>query len=79
MSDCFESPYYQERGDFVSYRDETLDKDVRAFGIVPKFMDTPGKVWRGAPSIGQDTDRILTDLLGKTPEEITSLREKGLI
>lgn len=79
VEDCFKSPYFQERGDFVRYKDETLGREVTAFGIVPKYSDSPGEIWRGAPSIGQDTERILRDLLGKTPEEITDLRQKALI
>lgn len=79
VSDCFSDPYFRARGDLVSYRDQTLGRDVTAFGIVPKFRDTPGRVWRGAPSIGQDTDRILSELLELPDEKIDALREKGLI
>jgi crotonobetainyl-CoA:carnitine CoA-transferase CaiB-like acyl-CoA transferase len=31
---------------------------IRVCGVVPKMSLTPGRVWRGAPSIGQDTSDI---------------------
>lgn len=77
--DCLENPHYQSRGDFIEYRDQTLDKDITAFGIVPKLSGTPGKVWRGAPRLGQDTDDILKGILGYDDAKIADLREKKLI
>jgi crotonobetainyl-CoA:carnitine CoA-transferase CaiB-like acyl-CoA transferase len=32
-----------------------------------------------APALGQDTDAVLTDLLGYSPEEIAALRQSGAI
>lgn len=78
-ADCLRDEHFLSRGDFITYRDETLEEDVTAFGVVPKFSETPGEVWRGAPRLGQDTDRILTELLGYSPEQIQSLRDKGII
>ena len=69
----------QSRGDFIEYHDQTLDKDITAFGIVPKLSGTPGKVWRGAPRLGQDTDDILKGILGYDDAKIADLREKKLI
>ena len=77
--DCLENPHYQSRGDFIEYHDQTLDKDITAFGIVPKLSGTPGKVWRGAPRLGQDTDYILKGILGYDDAKIADLREKKLI
>ncbi len=77
--DCLKEEHFLSRGDFITYRDETLGEDVTAFGVVPKFSETPGEVWRGAPRLGQDTERVLTQLLGYTPEKIRALREQGII
>jgi len=46
---------------------------------VPKFSATPGKVWRGAPALGQDTDAILKTFLGYSQERIGRLRAKRII
>ncbi|MPN50494.1 Bile acid-CoA transferase [bioreactor metagenome] len=72
-------PHWLARGDFIEYEDQTLQKTIKALGIVPKFQKTPGKVWRGAPALGQDTKTILTHLLGYTDEQIETLKEQGLI
>ncbi|NLU49359.1 MAG: CoA transferase, partial [Syntrophomonadaceae bacterium] len=45
----------------------------------PKFMDTPGQVWRGQVDIGFDTERILGELLGYSDIEIESLKGRGII
>ena len=60
-------------------RDRTKGEEVTAFGICPKLSDTPGKVWRGAPSLGQDTETILKEIVGCSEEEINSLKEEKLI
>ena len=77
--DCLENPHYQSRGDFIKYEDQTLGKEITAFGIVPKLSGTPGKVWRGAPRLGQDTDDILKGILGYDDAKIEQLRASGLI
>ena len=40
---------------------------------------TPGRVWRGAPSMGQDSENILKTILGYDDAKIAELREKKLI
>jgi crotonobetainyl-CoA:carnitine CoA-transferase CaiB-like acyl-CoA transferase len=77
--DAFESPHWQARGNFVEYEDQTLGRTIRALGIIPKFSATPGQVWRGAPSIGQDTEAILKTLLGYSDKKIRQLRDKGIL
>lgn len=78
-ADLAASEHYQKRGNFIEYKDETLGKNVKAFGFAPKMSETPGQVWRGAPTLGQDTDTILHTLLGYNENEIASFREKGVI
>lgn len=77
--DCLEHEHYKLRDDFVTYRDQTLDKDVTAFGIAPKLSGTPGQVWRGAPKLGQDTDTILKTILNYDDEKLAELKAKRLI
>lgn len=77
--DCLENEHYRKRNDFIKYEDQTLGKEVTAFGIVPKMSGTPGQVWRGAPSLGQDTNTILRDLLGYDDAKIADLKSKNLI
>lgn len=78
-ADCMANDQYRLRDDFITYQDQTLMQDVTAFGVVPKLSGTPGMVWRGAPSLGQDTDRILKELLGYDDEKISALRYNKII
>jgi len=55
-----------------------LRKEITAFGIVPKMSKTPGKVWRGAPRLGQDNEVVLKEILGYSEEKIAKLKEKGV-
>lgn len=77
--DCLENEHFNSRDNFVTYTDQTSQEKVKAFGIVPKLSETPGKVWRGSPSLGQDTHEILAKLLNYSEEKIASLKEKNLI
>ena len=77
--DVMNDSHWQKRNDWVTYTDQTLNKEVKAFGFAPKLSDTPGEVWRGAPKLGQDTEDIMKKLLGYTQEEIDALKGKGVI
>ncbi|MGN1142852.1 MAG: CoA transferase [Oliverpabstia sp.] len=77
--DVMEDEHWQSRGDWVKYEDQTLEKEITAFGFAPKLSETPGEVWRGAPKLGQDTVDIMTKLLDYTMEEVEAFRGKGII
>jgi crotonobetainyl-CoA:carnitine CoA-transferase CaiB-like acyl-CoA transferase len=78
-ADAVKDPHWLDREDIIEYKDETLGKTIKAFGFTPKFSDTPGKVWRGAPAVGQDNEAILKNLLGYDDTKIAQLRDKQLI
>ena len=48
-------------------------------GIAVLLRDTPGGVRRPAPRLGEHTDEVLTTLAGMTAEEITGLRDAGVL
>ena len=77
--DVMEDPHWIKRNDWVTYEDQTLGKEITAYGFTPKLSETPGEVWRGAPRLGQDTEAIMTQLLDYTPEEVAALKGKGVI
>ncbi|MDD5190139.1 MAG: CoA transferase [Dehalococcoidales bacterium] len=51
---------------------------VKQRGMVVNLSDTPGKLQRGAPELGEHTNEVLTEL-GYTFEEIESLRNAQVI
>jgi L-carnitine CoA-transferase len=70
-------PHFKEREAFVEW--ETLSgQTCKGPNIFPKFKNNPGQIWRPMPSLGMDTETILSDL-GYTSEQIQELNEKGII
>ena len=47
--------------------------------VVPKLSDTPGEVAWVGPELGEHTDEVLTQLLGRSAEEIEELRDAGVV
>jgi crotonobetainyl-CoA:carnitine CoA-transferase CaiB-like acyl-CoA transferase len=78
IAEIAKDPHYQAREMFVTWEDPVAGA-VRGAGIAPKFDRTPGRVWRGAPWLGQDNDAVLRQLLGYSDLEIQALRSAGVI
>jgi crotonobetainyl-CoA:carnitine CoA-transferase CaiB-like acyl-CoA transferase len=78
-AEVVKDPHWLGRNNIIEYEDQTLGRNIKAFGIIPKMSETPGKVWRGAPTMGQDTENILKVLLGYDDTKIKELQEKKLI
>jgi formyl-CoA transferase len=77
IEDIAADPHYLARGMLaeISMRDGSV---LKVPGIVPKLSRTPGQHRRNAPSLGQDTDAILTEL-GITAEQIREMRQRGIV
>lgn len=77
--DVFQQEHWNKRNCWVKYEDQTLEKEVTAFTVIPRFSETPGQIWRGAPRLGQDTEVILKQLLEYSDAEYEALKGKGVI
>ena len=71
-------PHYRARGMFVEWTDPVAGP-VKGAGVAPRFSATPGGVWRGAPWLGQDNDRVLGGLLGYSAERRAALVADGTV
>ncbi len=78
MKEIAENPHYKARNMLLSWRDPVAG-DVRGAGIAPKLSRTPGRVWRGAPWLGQDNQQVLEKLLGYSKDQVRRLRELGVV
>lgn len=76
---CMTHPQFLLREDFVRYEDQTVKEEFTAFGVYPKMSGTPGRIWRGAPALGQDTEAVLKEILGYDDQAILKFREKKII
>ena len=71
--------HYAAREMAVPVLDRQSGVPIRVFGVVPKMSLTPGRIWRGAPSIGDDTTDVLSTMLGLSPAEIDGLYAEGIV
>jgi crotonobetainyl-CoA:carnitine CoA-transferase CaiB-like acyl-CoA transferase len=77
--DQYNDPHYAAREMLVPVLDRQSGVPIRVFGVVPKLSLTPGRVWRGAPSIGDDTTDILSKMLGLSEADIGGLYADGIV
>jgi hypothetical protein len=71
--DQYEDAHYAAREMTVPVLDRQSGVPIRVYGVVPKMSLAPGRIWRGAPSIGDDTTNILSHMLGMSEGAIDKL------
>ena len=79
MQNQYEDPHYKAREMTVPVLDRQSGVPIRVFGVVPKMSLTPGRIWRGAASIGEDTTEVLTRLLRLPEDEIADLYRQNIV
>jgi crotonobetainyl-CoA:carnitine CoA-transferase CaiB-like acyl-CoA transferase len=79
VRDQYNDEHYAAREMTVPVIDRQSGMPIRVFGVVPKMSLTPGQIWRGAPSIGDDTTDILSTMLGLSPAAIDGLYADGVV
>lgn len=77
IADIAADPHYKARG-MLAPTQMNDGSTLTLPGIVPKLSLTPGGHRRNAPSLGQDTDKVLKDL-GLTAAQIQGLRNRGIV
>jgi crotonobetainyl-CoA:carnitine CoA-transferase CaiB-like acyl-CoA transferase len=77
--DTAEDPHYRARNVHIEWEDINLGRKVKGIGIVPKFSETPGEVWRGSVPLGYDNETVYTSLLGLDNAVLARLKEEGII
>jgi crotonobetainyl-CoA:carnitine CoA-transferase CaiB-like acyl-CoA transferase len=75
----YADPHYNAREMTVPVLDRQSGVPIRVYGVVPKMSLTPGRIWRGAPSIGDDTTTILSKMLGLSEPTIARLYEDEIV
>jgi crotonobetainyl-CoA:carnitine CoA-transferase CaiB-like acyl-CoA transferase len=76
--DMAADPQYQAREMHIEWEDGQAGK-VKGVGIVPKYSRTPGKIWRGAVGLGFDNQRVYSELLGISAEELKELSQQDAL
>ncbi|MDB5839016.1 MAG: CoA transferase [Herminiimonas sp.] len=78
LDEVFDNPQVNARGMRIDLPHPTGGQ-VRLVGSPMKMSATPPQVDLPPPTLGQHTEEVLSDLLGRTPEQIAGMREKGII
>ncbi len=76
--DMVNSPHVGARDYFVELEHPEVGTR-RHMGIPWTMSRTPCEIRRPAPCLGQDTDAVLTDVVGLSQDEIAALREKDIL
>ncbi len=78
IADIFGDPHYRARQAIVEAPDEALGGIAMA-NVVPRLSDTPGAVRHAGHRTGQDTRRVLAELLGLQDPQLDALAAAGVI
>jgi formyl-CoA transferase len=78
MRHLFADPQVLHRGMIVELPHPTIGS-LRLAGIPIKYSETPGRVRRPPPLLGEHTEQVLAEVLGYTPQKVEALRRLGAI
>lgn len=78
VEDIYQDPHYRARDMLVTVDHPQL-KHVTLTGVTPKLSATPGGIHRAGPALGEDTESVLSDLLGLQPAELERLERDGIV
>ena len=77
-SELLEDPQVKAMQLITVVQDEDLGP-VRMQNVMWRMSETPGSIRSTGRGLGEDTDRVLLDDLGLTPEQVRGLRERGIV
>ena len=78
IPDVMASPQIEARGMLVEIEHDTLGPLIMP-GLPVKLSVTPGSVRKAPPMVGEDNDRVYSELLGLSAARIAELRAEGAI
>jgi crotonobetainyl-CoA:carnitine CoA-transferase CaiB-like acyl-CoA transferase len=73
IDEIFTDPHYAARGNIATV-EHAVAGTLRIPAVVPRLSATPGRIGSLGPALGEHTDAILRDILGRTTDEIAALR-----
>jgi crotonobetainyl-CoA:carnitine CoA-transferase CaiB-like acyl-CoA transferase len=76
--DLVENPHFAARG-FLLEMDHVMMGPTRLPGPPMRLGHDRLEIWRLGPTLGQDNDYVLGELLGRSPEEIARLEADGVV
>lgn len=78
IADIFEDEQFAARENLVRMTAPGVG-EVVVPGVVPRLSATPGRITSLGPELGDHTERVLRDLLGKTAADVAALRHRRIV
>ena len=78
IADIFRDPHFEARGSIVEVDDPVLGP-TKMPGVVPRLSDSPGRVERLAPALGEHNEEVYGELLGLAAADLAALSDQGVI
>lgn len=78
-AEVVDDPHLRERGLWAEVEHPRRGRTLVPNSPIRLHGSAPGRVERPAPLLGQDTDRVLSELLGLGADELASLHARGVI
>jgi crotonobetainyl-CoA:carnitine CoA-transferase CaiB-like acyl-CoA transferase len=78
IAQVMDDPQFRALGSILQIEDEDLGP-LRMQNVIFRMLDTPGHIRFTGHRLGQDTDTVLNEVLGVTPEQISRLRAEGVL
>jgi len=80
VAEVVDDPQFRARGMLVEHFDERIGRNVLGPGVVPVLSESPGGVRSAGPARpGEHNRAVYGELLGHSPEELTTLTEQGVL
>lgn len=78
VEDILDDPHYEARGNIETVQHPKLGL-IKMPGVVPRMLGTPADPIRPAPSIGQDSRAVFSELLGMQSQEFQALQQRKIV
>ena len=79
IADIFGDRQFHARRTLVAVDEAETAETVIVPAVVPRLSETPGTIRSLGPRLGADTDQVLQELLGCSPDEVAELRRKRVV
>lgn len=80
VAEVVRDPQLQARGMIADHWDERVQRNVKGPGVVPVLSESPGTIRNaGSARPGQHNDEVYGGLLGRSVQELETLRAEGVL
>ena len=80
VAEVVDDPQLVARNMIADHWDDRVTRNVKGPGIVPVLSESPGSIRTAGPAQpGQHNDEVYTGLLGRSPDELETLRAEGVV